>query len=446
MLPSRVEPFLHIGMTAQAPNIINVICHDLGQHLGCYGVKEARTPTIDAFARDGILFKKSFCTAPQCSPSRAALWTGRFPHANGVVGLTHGYFANDLNPDEVHFTRFAADAGYETHLFGTQHETPRPQERLSFQHYHQQKDAIAMAGDFVEMIKNRGETDQPLYASFGTFEPHRPFPHERVDALPHDQMTVPPFLPDIPVVREDLAAFEASAAAVDVAFGMMLEAIRNSPLAGNTIIIFTADHGMPFVRAKMSLYDKGLEVPLIIQGPGMPQGIVNETDMISNVDILPTLLELMGHPLPDNLHGRSFAGLLTGGKYTPNDSVFGEMTYHTNYDPVRCVRTHKWKLIASFDSAPRQMMAPDFNNNGKGYPETCLALELDGFHPPYELFDLEADPYELNNLADDPAHAETRDGLIRQLRDWMERTGDPLLDGPIPQAAYIQRMAAFKEV
>jgi len=429
------------------PNIIIVIASDMGQHLGCYGYADVRSPNVDGFAQTGVRFANSFCTAPQCSPSRATLWTGRFAHANGVVGLAHGGFANDLNPGERHLSRILRDAGYETHLFGSQHETLAPGD-VGHEHMVQGGTCDEVASNFAEFLEQRGVGERPLFVEMGFFEAHRPFPHNGVDAQPHDQMIVPPHLPDIPIIREDLSEMGASISTMDRAVGRILEAVRTSSIADNTIVVFTVDHGAPFPRAKMTLYDPGIEVPLIIAGPGVPAGVVRG-EMISNVDLLPTLLELAGLPLPSNLHGQSFRGLLTGGDYMPNEAVFAEKTYHTYYDPMRAIRTDRWKLIANFEHAPSQETSPDYADNAKGYVETARAMNVPCdalYHPPFELFDLESDPHEQHNLADDPAHRDTRDELIRALHDWMARTEDPLLEGPLPQGAYKRRMAAFREI
>ncbi|MCL4507824.1 MAG: sulfatase [Chloroflexi bacterium] len=428
-------------------NIVVVICHDLGRRLGCYGAPDVRSPHIDAFAASGIRFENSFCTAPQCSPSRAALWTGRFPHANGVVGLTHAGFANDLNPAEKHLAQILRAAGYDCHLFGIQHES-RSAERCGYETVHPGGPCRKVAGDFRRFIAERRSNEKPLFAQIGFFEPHRPFPHEDVAPLPPESLAIPPYLPDIPAVREDLSDIEASIASADRAFGSIVQAVRSSDIAGNTIIVFTADHGIAFPHAKMTLYDPGIEVALIVSAPGAPQGIV-QREMISNVDVLPTLLDLVGLPHPPHLHGRSFKGLIVGGEYVPNEAIYAEKTYHTYYDPMRAIRTRRWKLIANFEFAPWQETSPDYDNNAKGYVEVSRALNVPydvQYHPAFELYDLAADPYEQRNLADDATHRQTRDELIRALRQWMADTHDPLLDGPIAQATYRIRMAQFKAI
>lgn len=425
-------------------NVVVVICHDLGRYVGCYGKTAVRTPQIDTFATESHRFENSFCVAPQCSPSRAAMFTGRYPHSNGVVGLTHSGFQNDLHADEQHFAQLLRRAGYETHLFGIQHESPTA-ERVGYQFDHGRGSCHELAEAFAGFVNGRS-TSAPFFAQIGFFEPHRPYPSGNVAKLRPEQVDVPPFLPDIPAVRADLVDFEASVATADAAFGRIVTTLKQSNLWENTIVIFTADHGAPFPRAKMTLYDPGLEIPLLIKIVGKNGRVHPQT--VANVDFLPTMLDLLGLPIPNNVQGKSFASLLREEEGARGrTAVFAEKTYHTYYDPMRCIRTDRWKLIANFEFAPAQETSPDYSDNARSYIEVASARNLpksELYHPPYELFDLHNDPHEQTNLADDPAYQTIKIDLIRQLRTWMEKTADPLLNGPIPQAAYTHRMHQFR--
>ena len=433
------------------PNLVVMICHDLGRFLGSYGRGWIRSPHIDSIAESGIRFSNYFCSAPQCSPSRAAMWTGHAPHANGVVGLTHGDFANDLNPDERHLAQILGDAGYETHLFGGQHEA-RSASRCGFGAIHRGGSAAEVAAEFAAHSDDLGHDGVPFFAEIGFFEPHRGFPSVGVERIGPSAVKVPDFLPDIPEVRNDLEAYEASIATADNAVGAILEALKRAGHDANTYVVFTSDHGCPFPGAKMTLYDPGIEIPLILSGPGITPHVSDA--LLSNLAFVPTMLEVLGVQAEDDLHDVSFAaemGEMSDADDRNNSScIFAEKTYHTYYDPMRCVRTPKWKLIANFEFAPTQETPPGGRSVYTAVVEyernMAPELERPARHPSIELYDLESDPLERTNLADDPEHRDTRNELIRSLRSWMEDTEDPLLEGATPQRAYIERMQQFREI
>lgn len=426
-------------------NIVTIISHDLGRYLGCYGVPNVRSPRIDKFAAGALLIENAFCVAPQCSPSRAAMWTGRYPHANGVVGLCHGDHMNDLHEDERHLAQILKEKGYSTWLHGPQHETRRPQD-LGFDHLNETRKADDIAEDFVQTLGSY-EDDAPFFAEICFFEPHRSFPRSAdIELGDPEQAWVPPYLPEIDVVKQDLAAFEASIATLDRAFGRILDAVENAGKAEDTLIIFTADHGIPFPLAKMTLRDAGLEIPMIVKIPGGPAGQRSPAHY-SNIDFTPTILALLGIEVPMHkpLHGQAIPDLFCGTDTIGSAKIYGEKTFHGHYDPMRCVRTREWKLIANFEAAPIQETSTDFDNNGHGYPEVALATGLKGKHPPFELYHLKDDPQERNNLAEDTAHAETLADLKSDLLHWMVETQDPLLNGPIPSGTYTHRMEEFSQ-
>ena len=421
-------------------NLVTIISHDLGRTLGCYGVEGVRSPNIDALAADALQIDNAFCVAPQCSPSRAAMWTGRYPHANGVVGLCHGDFRNDLHADEIHLAQILKAEGYTTWLHGDQHETRDPA-RLGFDYIDNPFSADPTADGFVKQMEAY-DGKKPFFAEICFFEPHRPFPtSDDIEIRAEGTMPLPAYLPDLPVLREDFAAFEASIATLDRAVGRVFDAIKAAGAWDDTLIVFTADHGIPFPQAKMTLYDAGLEVPLIVRIPGGTSG-ERSPAVFTNIDFTPTILELMGlsHPGEKPCHGVPRAAVLRGEDRIGAPEVFGEKTYHTYYDPMRCIRADGWKLIANFERAPIQECSPDFDNNAHGYPETIEALGLGNYHPPFELFDLKTDPQEQINLAENPAHTKKLHDLKKRLLNWMRESEDPLLDGPIPSAAYQDRL------
>jgi N-sulfoglucosamine sulfohydrolase len=422
------------------PNVVVITCHDLGRHLGCYDNPTVQTPNLDALAADGIRFGQAFCAAPQCSPSRAALYTGRWPHANGVLGLTHANFGWDLHPGERHLAQVLRAAGYATALVGANHEVrhisdEQAADRLGFDYLSRPRrgdDITAQALDHVAKLKT------PFYLQLGYNEPHRlnhadpsvepdymGFLGEYVEPDEERGVAMPPWLRETEAGRREIAELQGALKYVDRAIGRVLDALPE-----NTLVLFTPDHGLALPRAKCSLYGPGLEVALIVRWPerGWTGGRVQD-ELISNVDVFPTILEAVGISLRDTLHGRSFTPLLDGAAYQPRDAVFGEMTYHDYYDPRRCIRTARHHLIVNFTAAPA-FMNPAQSWRPRTDPVVPDKPAL-AYHPLVELFDLADDPHERNNLADDPAHAAVRADLLARLHAWMRETDDPLLDGAV---------------
>lgn len=416
-------------MRSAKPNILVVITHDTGRHLGCYG-RGVSTPNLERLAREGVLFQQAYCAAPQCSPSRASLITGLSPHQHGLVGLVNLGF--QLRPDVPRLPALLAGAGYETHLFGIQHEARTPEE-LGYRFVHRSestscRDVTPLVTDFLA-----SQPTGPFFAAVGFFETHRKYPDS---PGPWDAVGVPPYLPDVPEVRRDVADLELSASQVDEAVGRILDSVDHAGLAGDTLVVYTTDHGIAFPGAKATLFDPGIEIALLARGPGGFSGGRVSNALVLNLDLFPTLLELAGVTPPEN-EGRSLLPLVHGESGHRRDRVFVELNYHVSYDPVRGVRTPRHKYIRSFEQRP-WWVAPNVDGGPRmqGYTKDWYRHNQPEVYtrprPPELLFDLRSDPLERDNLASDSA----AQGILSELRDavsgWMEATNDPLLKGPIP--------------
>lgn len=436
-------------MSRFRPHILLIICHDLGRHLGCYGVQTVHTPHLDELAAEGVRFERAFCVSPGCSPSRATLATGRYPHSNGVMGLTHPPFLWDLNPGELHAAQILEQAGYETHLFGHQHVTPHVA-RLGFHELHGFDRLLgchehALGSNVVRRLRGllgSSLPDKPLYIEVNLEEPHRPYDQGGAEPDETKGVFVPGYLPPGPAARQEMAALQGAIRHADLAVGQILARLRAAGLEENTLVVFTADHGLAMPRAKCTLYDPGIEVALLMRWPagGIGGGGVMPR-MVSNVDILPTVLEAAGVAAPDGVQGRSFLALLRNEPYEARTAVYAEKTFHSYYDPMRTVRTERFKYIRNFETAFRVEVPGDIQAGAifRAHAE----LYSGGEHPDVELYDLEADPLEHRNLAGDPGFVQVERELANQLREWLTDTADPLLHGPVSSPAYRRALAGL---
>src|SRR5579884_778778 len=275
------------------PNILFITCHDLGRHLGCYGIETVHSPNFDRLASTGVRLTRACATASSCSPSRAAMATGRYPHSNGVMGLTHPPFGWDLRPGERHIAQILNDAGYGTHLFGFQHVSPYD-DRLQFGWIHTDHNR-GLAGPVSEKVATLLQAHnhhRPFYVEVNLEEPHRPY--DQGNCCPDDSLgvTVPGYLPPSQESRIEMAGLQGAVRQADAAIGRMLDALDDAGLARRTLVIFASDHGIAMPRAKCTLYDPGLEVAMLLRWPRGFEGGRSIDDLISNIDLLPTMLEL----------------------------------------------------------------------------------------------------------------------------------------------------------
>ncbi|MCS6860016.1 MAG: sulfatase [Abditibacteriales bacterium] len=428
-------------MSPQRPNILIVITHDTGRHLGCYG-RGVETPHLDRLASEGVMFTQAFCTAPQCSPSRASLLTGRMPHRHGLIGLTHRGFR--LTDGVPLLPALLAAAGYDTHLFGFQHEAPDAKE-LGYQHVHHAEGGHSCLRVTPLVLDFLAHAPQPFLAMVGFAETHRQFPE--TDA-PIEDVKVPPFLPDASEIRRDVAGLNEAVRRVDSSVGEILDALQQHGLADNTLFLYTTDHGIAFPGAKATLFDPGIEIALLARGPSersigfqppsCPQDasaalrggkVINA--LVSNADLAPTILELCGVPIPPEMDGTSLLPLARGEVERVHECVFVEQTYHAAYDPMRGVRTERFKYIRSFAQRP-WWLPPNVDN---GYTKDWYRQhQPEVFQTPRRselLYDLARDPLERQNVVDNTDYFAALTELRDVLERWMQETHDPLLHGDV---------------
>ena len=409
-------------------HIIEFVWHDLGDWLNCYGRSEVRSPNVDSIAQNGVLFENHFCTAPQCSPSRATIKTGRYPQSHGVLGLTHRGWS--YNEDERDWADVLGEHGYHTVLCGFQHERAHGSGSLSYHESISDTNYAEPASDAARRYIESWSGDKPLFMSIGFSEVHRPYGNEYSKETAA-ALTVPGYLPDVPVVRKDCATLCTNIQRADAAVGRVLQTLEESGMRDNTLIIFTTDHGPGFPRAKMTLYDPGVKVAFLMQLPGVLPAGRRVSALTSHVSVFPTVLDLAGIPVPERVQGRSFAQLAKGETDHGEDHVFAQMTWHAEYDPMRCIRTRRFKYIRNYRPGWPVRIGGHYTQR---YGTDFVTEHFGQCRPAEELYDLESDPWEQTNCADDPRFATEKKALAARLERWMQDVDDPILRGHVPPA------------
>jgi arylsulfatase A-like enzyme len=411
-------------------NVLIVHWHDLGRCVGAYGHADVTSPRLDRLAAEGIRFTRAHATAPLCSPSRGSLFTGRYPQSNGLIGLAHHGW--EYRSGVRTLPQMLSESGWYSALFGMQHETSYPK-RLGF-------DEFDVSNSYCEYVVDRAEEwlrdsaenlgGQPFLLTAGFFETHRPYPRDRYEPADSATVDLPDYLPDSPEVRGDVADFYGAIATADAAVGRLLDTLAETGLDANTWVVFFTDHGPAFPRAKSTLYDAGTGIGVIIRPPtngAMPPRVYDE--LFSGVDLLPTLLCLLGLKVPADVDGVSHADALLAPDPQAEpvrEHVYTTKTYHDSFDPIRAIRTKDYSYIENYAHRPLLDMPLDIQGSPSG---VAVAPFVQGPRPERELYDLRADPTETSNLlAGDPYIAADTEmiaaDLAVRLHEWRQRTGD----------------------
>ncbi|HRR06392.1 MAG TPA: sulfatase [Victivallales bacterium] len=420
-------------------NIIYIHTHDTGRYIQPYGYG-IPTPRLMEMAQEGVLFRNYHTTGPTCSPSRSSLLSGMAPHSIGMLGLAHRGF--EWNDYSKHLANYLRKNGYETALCNVQHEVSHKRidalgyerilkaelkSRLDDEGLNLIERDKAHCEEAVKFIKSTHQ--KPFFLSFGMISTHRPFPCN--SKINPDYLFVPAKIPDAREIRKDMAGFAEMLTAVDECTGKILDAIKESGLDKNTIVIFTTDHGIAFPFHKCNLYDTGTGISLIIKFPDKKYAGKTVDSLLSVIDIFPTLCDINGLEKPSWLEGKSFLSILEGKENEINEEIYAEITYHAAYEPVRSIRTKRYKLIRHFDDYEKIVLPNIDNGLTKAYlMERGLAERKKDM---IEFFDLINDPEEKRNLALIGEKQNIMNELNLKLENWMKRTNDPILTGYVPK-------------
>jgi N-sulfoglucosamine sulfohydrolase len=433
-------------------NVLLIVSEDNGPHLSCYGDPHVSTPHLDRLASEGIRFTNAYTTQAVCSPGRASIHTGLYPHQNGQIGLaTHQYFTFD---GLSNLPALMKNAGYRTGMIGKLHILPEAaypldlwwndREFISFQN----RDVPKMASVADTFIN---ESDTPFFLTVNYPDCHLPF-HRQQFGVPEkpyeaDDVTPPPQIGiDTPRLRQHTADYYNCMSRLDTAVGHLLDALEKSGKTADTLVLFTTDHGAQFSRGKTCCYEGGVKVPAILRWPGhVGEGLVSDA-LVSHIDVMPTILDAIGANIPTSIAGRSYLPVARRETTTHHDHLFTEWCSGspTSYFPQRSVRDARYKLIVNcLDDRPSPS-ARGYSGPGQLWEPGATVEEIDRadqstrdayatyLHPPREeLYDLANDPFEFRNLAGNPERANIQDHLRSTLSEWQTETNDHVADPEI---------------
>jgi N-sulfoglucosamine sulfohydrolase len=419
-----------------------MIADDLGLHTGAYGDKTAITPNLDRLAEEGVRFTNAYCTTPSCSASRSVLHSGLHNHANGQYGHAHAFHNFAYLPFVKPCSALLKEAGYKTGVVGKMHVNPIQRFRWDLDSQGADRDVRNMADRAQTFIQ--ASSGMPWFLQIGFGDPHRDATgfanrdYKGVKRTPFDpaKVPVPSFLPDNPPTRAEIAEYYEASNRCDQGVGMLLDILKSSGQLDNTLVIFLSDNGMPFPNAKTNLYDAGARLPLIVRAPGQRAGGAVNNAFVSWTDITPTILDFTGAKPPEYpMHGRSFLPVL--GQENPSgwDRVFFSHTFHevTMYYPVRGMRNARYKYLRNLFSDLEFPFASDLFESktwqsirAAGETGTIGGRKASRYlhRSPEELYDIKADPDELNNLADQPQHRAALEAMRAEVKAFQQRTKD----------------------
>jgi N-sulfoglucosamine sulfohydrolase len=443
------------GRQRDRPNVVLIVTDDHGRgDLGCYGHPVLRTPNLDKLAAEGVRFTHAFCTTASCSASRSVILSGLYNHYNGQYGHQHAYH-HFLSFDYVRsLPVLLSQAGYRTARIGKYHVAPDEVYKFETVLRGNERNAAQMADNCRPFLN--APDNQPFFLYFCTSDPHRgggkatdlPYQPDRfgnreqgypgVEEVRYDpkDVIVPDFLPDTPECRAELAQYCQAVSRIDQGIGRLVEHLQKAGKHDNTIVIYISDNGIAFPGAKTTVYEPGINLPCIIRTPGQKnQGIACDA-LVNWADLAPTILDFAGATPGDyQFHGRSFRPALEQEHPPGWDTTYASHTFHeiTMYYPMRVVRERRFKLIWNIAHGLDYPFASDLwesatwqgtlKRGSKYYGQRTVEAYL--HRPRFELYDLESDPHEVKNLADNPQYRDKLEAMKAKLKAFQKRTKDP---------------------
>lgn len=421
-------------------NVVLIIGDDISpEDLGCYGNLGIRTPNLDRLAAESSRFTNAFLTASSCSPSRTSIITGRYPHNLEAAAELHA----PLPRGPALFPQELRAAGYHTAHAGKAHfglvgnslrgpaleafDVGGDAERTPL-------DGPGGEGNWIARLRQRPE-GKPFFMWFASNDAHRKWQAESFSGInrPAD-VTVPPFLVDTPETRVDLAHYYDEITRLDHHVGQVMAELERQQVLDQTVVIFMADNGRPFPYSKTRLYDHGIKTPLLIRWPHPQPTSAQVNALVSAIDLAPTILEIARCPIPDSVQGISFLPVLRDPHAVVRDVAFAEQNWHNFPAHVRLARSGPWAYLRnSWPELPLPGASDTFYNpsadalraglaDGTLTPAQSLVFTLP--HPTEALYNLETDPFQLNNLAHSPAFQKPLTVMRSLLDRWTRETGD----------------------
>lgn len=435
-------------------NVVLVVGDDHGLEAGCYGNPVIQTPNLDRLAAEGTRFDYAFCTTSSCSASRSVILTGLYNHATAHYGHEHGYNHFRTYENLTSLPVLLGMAGYRTCRIGKYHVAPEAVYQFDQEIKASPRNGVEMADRCADFLK--ADDPRPFFLYFCVSDPHRgggklqdlPYqpnrfgnldkPYPGIHEIEYDpnEVIVPPCLPDTPECRQELAQYYQAVSRMDQGIGRLIERLKKAGAYDDTLVIYISDNGIPFPGAKTTVYEPGIRLPCIVRNPYSDRRGTVTSAMVTWADITPTILDFSQvRTKRAAFHGRSFLAAMEQDKPEGFDEIYASHTFHeiTTYYPMRVVRGRQYKLIWNIAHPLAYPFASDLwasaawqgvlQRGEERYGKRTVDAYL--HRPRFELYDLEADPDELHNLAGDPKHATVLEELQAKLKAFQQRTKDP---------------------